>query len=316
MNKLLISMAVLGCVSIALAADAPTTAPVAQDPAKVIIRVGADTVTVADFNNLVDSLPDQVRVMAKGPGKRMLAEKLVEVKLLKADAIRQGLENDPKIKTQLELSREQVLAQAAAEKAQGGNDDAALKVVYEQQKGTFEQVKARHILIRAAGSPAPLGEGKKELTDDQAKAKATEIRDRLVNKKEDFATVAKAESDDRGSAAQGGSLGTFGRGQMVGPFDETAFAAKVGDVSQPVKTVFGYHLIQVEDHKTQGFDEVKDQLAAQQAPKKVDDLIKKLKETNKVVIDESFFGPAVTRPTMPPNGMSPNDMPNGMPPMQ
>ncbi len=61
----------------------------------------------------------------------------------------------------------------------------------------------------------------------------------------DFATLAKAESDDAASAVKGGDLGTFKHGQMVAPFDQAAFSVPVGEVSEPVRLRFGYHIIKI-----------------------------------------------------------------------
>jgi peptidyl-prolyl cis-trans isomerase SurA len=77
----------------------------------------------------------------------------------------------------------------------------------------------------------------------------TDARKRIVDDGEDFAEVAKEVSEDPGSAPNGGDLGCFGKGQMVPEFEEAAFGLEKGEVSQPVKTDFGYHLIQVYDTK-------------------------------------------------------------------
>ena len=91
----------------------------------------------------------------------------------------------------------------------------------------------------------------KEPTREDEEATEQEIRELLEEIKggADFAALAEEYSDDPGSAANGGDLGIFGRGHMVKPFEETAFALKVGEVSQPVKTQFGWHLIKVEERK-------------------------------------------------------------------
>ena len=98
---------------------------------------------------------------------------------------------------------------------------------YEAHKSEFERVHARHILIRAAGSPMAVRPGQKDLTDAEALAKAQEIRKKIEGG-EDFAALARAESDDTGSGANGGDLGFFGHNQMVPPFEEAAFAMKAG----------------------------------------------------------------------------------------
>lgn len=135
---------------------------------------------------------------------------------------------------------------------------------------TEEAVHARHILLRIREpeptptplpdgaptpeptlTPTPLPEGAPTPTptpgprDDAATlALANELRQRLLDG-EDFATLAAEYSDDPGSAANGGDLGWFGKGQMVAPFEEAAFSLPVGEISEPIKTDFGYHIIEV-----------------------------------------------------------------------
>jgi len=83
-----------------------------------------------------------------------------------------------------------------------------------------------------------------ERSDAEARALAEELRQRILTG-EDFATLARQYSDDTGSGVQGGDMDWFGHGRMVAPFDEAAFALPIGEVSEPVKTEFGYHIIEV-----------------------------------------------------------------------
>lgn len=303
------ALAVLALAPLTMAqepAGAPVAAPAsapAVDPAKVVLKIGDQTMTAQQYTDLVnDVLPEQARAMAQGPSKRMFADKIVDIKLLAGEAARQGLEKDPKIQRQMDLLREQVLAQAIVEKTQKSGDEVALKKYYEENKGEFEQAKARHILIRAANPQMPAAPGKKELTDDEAKKKADDIYARLV-KGEDFAAIAKADSDDPGSGLRGGDLGAFGKGNMVPEFDAAVFSQKIGEVGKPVKTMFGYHIIQVQERNTQPFEEVKDQLLAKQGPEKLEALLDSLKKSQKVEMDEAFFGkpmPKMPQMQMPP----------------
>ncbi|MEH6940245.1 peptidylprolyl isomerase [Bacillus sp. JJ722] len=106
------------------------------------------------------------------------------------------------------------------------------KEFFNQNKESFaqkEQVEASHILV-----------------EDEAKAK--EVQKKLDDG-EDFAKLAKEYSTDTSNAEKGGELGYFGRGEMVPEFDKVAFATKVGEISEPVKTDFGYHIIKVTDKK-------------------------------------------------------------------
>jgi peptidyl-prolyl cis-trans isomerase C len=121
-----------------------------------------------------------------------------------------------------------------------------------EQFVTPEQVKASHILIQV--SPQASEEDKKKAQDQ-----INEIRNLLLSGA-DFGETAKERSEGP-SGPRGGDLGFFGRGQMVPPFEEAAFALAKGQISQVVETQFGYHIIQVTDRKEAGqltFEEVKD----------------------------------------------------------
>lgn len=114
--------------------------------------------------------------------------------------------------------------------------------IQRNQWGQPEERRASHILI-AARPDAPEAERK------AAQAKAQAIADQVRKKPESFAEVAKKESQDPGSGAQGGDLGFFPRGAMVKPFEEAAFAAKKGEIVGPVQSDFGFHVIRVTDVK-------------------------------------------------------------------
>ncbi|MFP4108254.1 MAG: SurA N-terminal domain-containing protein [Desulfonatronovibrio sp.] len=114
-----------------------------------------------------------------------------------------------------------------------------------------ERLSARHILIS-------VDENASEEEAEQARQKITEIKAQL-DKGKDFAELAREYSQGP-SADQGGDLGTFGRGQMVPEFEEAAFAMEPGEISDPVRTQFGWHLIKIEEHipaRTKGLDEVR-----------------------------------------------------------
>jgi peptidyl-prolyl cis-trans isomerase C len=127
--------------------------------------------------------------------------------------------------------------------------DEELKALYEKES-PGAQVRARHILLRVAPDATPAQR-------DSVMAKAKELHDRAV-KGADFAKLATENSEDPGSAKQGGDLGFFGRGQMVAPFDAAAFALNAGQISDVVETPFGYHIIKVEEKKLPSFAEVKE----------------------------------------------------------
>ncbi len=138
--------------------------------------------------------------------------------------------------------------------------ETEVKAYYDDNPDLFqssESVRARHILIKSEDAAGDTG----------AREKIDAIRERVVGESaEDFAEVAK-ETSEGPSGPRGGDLGEFGRGQMVPTFDKVAFELPVGDVSEPVATQFGWHLIKVEDKTEAGTqpldDELKGQIAAQ-----------------------------------------------------
>jgi peptidyl-prolyl cis-trans isomerase D len=136
--------------------------------------------------------------------------------------------------------------------------EQALKDYYSQAKERFESPerrKARHILITATDG----------LDDAAAQKKAQELLDK-AKAGADFAQLAKENSKDQGSAAQGGDLGWAQRGMFVGPFEETLFAMQPGEIRGPVKTQFGYHIIrldEVESSKLRSFEEARPELEAE-----------------------------------------------------
>ncbi len=149
-------------------------------------------------------------------------------------------------------------------------DDAALEALYEERKAslkTREQRRASHILIAVAA------DADKD-TVAKAKAKADAIRAQLEAGKK-FAELARKNSDDPGSAKQGGDLGFFGHGDMVPEFDKAVYAMKKGDISAPIRTQYGFHIIKltdIEGGKTPPLADVRDELIHELQQDKVNDL--------------------------------------------
>jgi peptidyl-prolyl cis-trans isomerase D len=140
-------------------------------------------------------------------------------------------------------------------------DPAEVRHAYDanaKQYTTNEERQASHILIAVKPDASAAEKA-------AAKKKAEELAEKARAKPDAFAELAKANSQDPGSAAQGGDLGSFARGAMVKPFEDAVFAAKVGDIVGPVETSFGYHVIKVTGitpAHVQAFDEVKGRIEA------------------------------------------------------
>jgi peptidyl-prolyl cis-trans isomerase C len=276
----------------AMAPHAMAAAP-PVDPNTVVLTVGTTTLTAAQYDKLVDALPAQYQAFARGAGKRQFAENLVQLTLLATEAEKLKLDQNPDLREQLAFSRRDILARAMFEDMQKNVkvDDAAVLAYYEAHKKDYESVKAKHILIRVKGAPMPGAPGKPELTDEEALAKAQDIRKKLVAGA-DFAAEAKADSDDTGSAAKGGDLGEFRRGMMVPPFEQSAFALKPGEISEPVKSPFGYHIIVVQEHNLKTLAEVKPDIEKVLRPEMARKAVEDMRAKTDVKINDSFFGPA------------------------
>lgn len=127
--------------------------------------------------------------------------------------------------------------------------DEELQQYYQDHQDQYVEVHARHILIKVAETAAP----------EELEAARQQIQDlkRQLDEGADFAELAKAHSQDESNAPNGGDLGFFGPGAMVKPFEEAAFALEVGQVSEPVQTTFGFHLIKAQERRVKTFEDVK-----------------------------------------------------------
>jgi peptidyl-prolyl cis-trans isomerase C len=262
-------------------------------PDTVVLTVGGYKFTRAQFEELLSALPENMRASAAapGPGRRQVGEQLAELKAIAEEARKRKIDQAPGVQQLIAIQTDNVLASALAKRITDEikPDEPALKAYYDAHKTQYEQVKASHILIRFQGSRVPLKPNQKDLTDAEALAKATEIR-KQIDAGGDFAAIAKTESDDIGSGAQGGSLGSFPHGKMVAQFDEAAFSLPVGQLSEPVKSPFGYHIIKVEAHTTKSFEEARPEIEKQIKPQLTKEAMDRIKKRLPVTIDDSYFG--------------------------
>jgi peptidyl-prolyl cis-trans isomerase C len=286
-----ISMALAFVATMAMAQSKPAAAPAAATADPVIISAGDCVIKQSEFESALKSLPPEYQQYAQGPGKKQFADDFLRMKMLAAEGMKNGLDKDADVQKQLSLMKENLVANAQLQKIDKSIkvSDEELKKVYDASLKDYEQVKASHILIAFKGSPAAQKD-KPELTEEQAKAKAEELRKKIVGGA-DFAETAKKESDDTGSGARGGELGSFGRGQMVPEFETAAFSAKPGDVTPVVRTQFGYHIIKVEAHDYTPFEGVKASLEKKEHQKRLQDALDAMKDKNKPTYNEAYFAP-------------------------
>jgi peptidyl-prolyl cis-trans isomerase D len=170
--------------------------------------------------------------------------------------------NGSKFEVPEQAKIEYVILDSAAVAAQVSVSDADIKSYYDQnlkQYSTDEQRRASHILLEVKKSASAADKA-------AIKAKADELVAQLRKNPGDFAKLAKANSQDPGSKDQGGDLGFFGKGAMLKSFEDAAYKLKQGEISDPVESDFGYHIIQLTGIKAgsvKPLDEVKGEIAGE-----------------------------------------------------
>jgi peptidyl-prolyl cis-trans isomerase C len=265
-------------------------------PDTVVITIGNQNITRAQFELLLSALSDNGRAAKTAAQKRQVADQYADLQTMVMEARKRKLDEDAEIKQMMALQSESFLANALAKRISDDTHftELDLRSYYDTHKNEFEEAKASHILIRFKGAQgAPAKGSDKELTEAEALAKAQDLRKQILAGA-DFATLAKANSEDPGSAVKGGDLGAFKRGQMVAPFDQAAFSLPIGEVSEPVKSQFGYHIIKVTARTSKTFDEVKPQIEKELKPKMTKEAIDQLKAHTAVTMNEAYFGIAPT----------------------
>lgn len=234
---------------------------------KVLAEVNGGTITTTDFNNELKNLPDYLKNMAETPqGRKEMLDTMVIRELILQQASKDGVDKAPEIEEKLKDLKKRVIVEAFLKKKVESDSqlsDAELKKFYEQNLDKFksgEQIKASHILVKT----------EKEAKDILAQIKAGG----------NFDELAKKHSVDS-SASKGGDLGWFGKGSMVPAFEKAALALKEGQVSDVVKSDFGFHIIKLTGKRPAGtlpFEEVKGQIKSALMPTKQQEIFMKIKE--------------------------------------
>jgi len=260
-------------------------------PDRVVIKIGDLQITAAEFDQMIDTLPENMRPIARGGGRKQFAENLVRMLVLAQEGRRRKIDERPAYQTQKMFAESNMLAGLTQEdlKKNAQIEETEVRQYWEKHRLEFERVRVRHVLIRMHGSPLPVTPGQADLSEAEALAKAQEVRKRILNG-EDFADVVRAESNDTETLNTGGDMGFIHRGQRLPSFEEAAFALKVGEVSEPVKTEFGYHIIRVEAKESKTFEEVRPELERKMRPEWAQRTIEELATKSGAALDPEFFG--------------------------
>lgn len=222
-------------------------APLSAKADAVVARVDGMEITEQDIAVAAEDLAEAVQQMPEEKRRDYYIAYLSDLRLASKAAREAKLDENAEFKRRMAYRNEKVLLEEyLAAEARKLVTEASMRALYDEsvkQMKPEPEIRARHILVE---------------TEDAAKAVVTRLK-----AGEDFAKVAGEVSKDPGSGAEGGDLGYFTKERMVPEFSTAAFAMKVGDVSDPVKSQFGFHVIKVEDIRERpvpGFDEVKGQI--------------------------------------------------------
>jgi peptidyl-prolyl cis-trans isomerase C len=229
------------------------------------------TASDQEVDQEIEKIKKQVGDQARSSGQDVSNQKAYEQALKQNNITEEELRDDIQENLPVQKVQEQVSKDAKP-------TDGEIQKYYEQNKKaqftTPEQACVRHILF-AKDQKKKAEDVKKQLQDDG-----------------DFAKLAKEYSQDPGSAAKGGDLGCLGKGETVPPFEEAAFAAKEGEIVGPVKTQFGYHLLEVTDKKPQQvrpLSEVESQIKSQLASEKQSEAFSKWLDEQKKQRDVQYL---------------------------
>src|SRR3984885_5415320 len=264
------ALGALACVAL-LTVTAPL-APVhyagvarAADEDPVVARVNGVDIRQSDLAFAEEEIGGNMPTIPPEQKRDYLINYLVDVIVLSQAAEKQKLGDRPDVKRRLAFDHNRLLMESLLQDAgKSALSDEAERKVYDEavkQVKNEEEVHARHILVP---------------TEDEAKAILAQLKGGA-----DFATLAKEKSKDPG-AAEGGDLGYFTKEQMVPEFADVAFKLNKGQLSDPVKTQFGWHVIKVEDKRmrpTPTFDQVKPQIENYVAHRAQADLVENLRKS-------------------------------------
>ena len=251
---------------------APAIAQVADNTP--VIEANGAVITKFDFEQLLSSDRRYAGSAAVPEGRRSLAITFGKALGLEAEARRRKLDQDPNIAAKIRHATHQILAFELLARLRRDHlrDDAKLLAVYEQNKGAYEQPSVRQILVRFKGSEVAARPGTPELSVEQARAKATELRARLAGGA-DFATLAKQESDDLGSRDRGGNMGFIVRGVMGAGFETAAYGLPLNKLSDVIQSEQGFHILRVEERQPLPLANVKAVIANELAHKEAEALM-------------------------------------------
>ncbi len=251
----------------------------AQDKDPLVAKVNGVEIHQSDLA-VAEEEAGQIPQMSPEAKQDYLVQFVADMILVSKAAQDKKFGDSADFKRKLEFARKKLLMEGLLQSVgKQALTDEAMRKVYDdavKQIGDEKEVHARHILFRA-----PTGD-EKAGKEAEEKVKAVIVR---LKKGEDFAKVAEEVTEDPSGKANGGDLGYFTKEQMVPEFSEAAFKLDAGQISEPVKTQFGWHVIKVEEKRTKPapkFEEVKPQIENFVTRKAQAELVTKLRAEAKI----------------------------------
>lgn len=290
MKKLLIGV----CVVAFALTIAACGGGVSTSSGKTLVTVNGVKITEGDLNFLGKINPRIEAQLANPAGKKRILDNLVEQELLYQEAEREGVNRDPEVRAKADLYRRVIVAQSLLEK----EADVAAKKYYDEHSEEFQKLKLSQIMIRYQNptdkAPPKNAKAPKVRTEAEALKFANEVKARL-DKGEAFDAVAKETSDDVATKGRGGDMGPVSKNDPrftqrgYGPLVEKAFEMKVGEISGPIKTEKGYHIITVTAApELEAFDKAKNEILMKMRGEQRNELLARLKKDGKVTYSEEF----------------------------
>jgi hypothetical protein len=274
---------------------------------RVVLTIGDEKITAAEIEDFIRALPAQYQAYYGGPGKRLLPQYIIAMKVLSAEALKLKLAEQPDVAQALEIARESVLSDAARKHFYQSIviSEQELRDLYQKDKTLTEEVRLRHILIQTENAPLSTSTpGHPALSEPEARKKLEEIRQQILSGA-DFAAMAKKYSEDTATAASGGDMGVLQRDKVVPAVVNAAHTLEPGQVSDILTTPYGLEIVQVAGKRTKSFEEVKQALETELRQSKTEELVKRLMDNYHFVIDQEYFAGPATKQNSPPSPPSP-----------
>ena len=280
-------------------------------PEEVVLTIGNEKITKSQFETIKAGLPPQYAAVPQQMGDKGFAGAYAQFRGLAIEGEKQKLDQTREFREQLSFLRTELLARLAVNAVSAKSQevsDQEIKAHFDSHAAELQQAKVKGIFVAlnppakpaapAAAGAAAKAEAPKARTDEEAKARAEELRKQILAGA-DFATVARENSEHQASAEKGGDLGTLRKGSLPPNLDKTVFALKPKEVSEPVKEGQGYYIFQVDEIRPVTLDEATATIRNTLQQQKMTTALEKVKTDYPVVYNDKYFSEAQGPPGAP-----------------